>query len=378
MPDRIILKGYYGFGNLGDDILMHTCYRWMREHYPSAEILISTESKNPFYVRFLLGENVRIIHSSENVKADWIIYGGGGVFFDFSVGNWSYWMLNQFIRILGHENFQKLYRAYRSLRGTSGIKSRFRAGLGIGVGTYTPSSRKFYAQLNDLLDFDFMMVRDEVSLKHLQNLKLKFTVSIGSDLAFMVEYWKDSGWTLLPENRNNKIIGIILRDWVYDHHEAIHALLKSADQLAGKGYSVRCFSFDGSADPVFISCFSDKYPMQVWDPQKNFSFAPFMQSLSQCSFIITSRAHGAILSAGLGIPSVCLNQEPKLEQVSRMLHHSSVLINKPFIAEDITKTIEKKMIRLNDLKECVKRDVAENRTKLLRGLEAFQEFAEKY
>lgn len=377
-PTKIILKGYYGFGNLGDDILMYTSYRWLRAHYPAAEILIATESNDPNYVHHLLGENVRIIRNNQNVKADWIIHGGGGVFFDFLKGGSFYLWLNQIIEIIGHQNFKRIYRLYRSWRGTAGIRSRFRAGLGIGMGTYTPSSAKFYVQLNDLLDFGFMMVREEASLTHLKKLKVKFPISVGSDLAFLNEYWKAPHLNNKPEHRANKTVGIIIRDWGYDQHEAIHVMSEVTNQLIDTGYRVEFFSFDRSADPVFINSFSGKYPMHIWEPRQRSSFISFLQTLNQCSIVITNRAHGAILSAGLNIPAICLKQEPKLEQVSQMLRNSSALIEKPFVADNIINTVEKKLNQLDDLPVLVKKDVASNRAKVLDGLNAFIKIAEHY
>ena len=65
--------------------------------------------------------------------------------------------------------------------------------------------------------------------------------------------------------------------------------------------------------------------MTIWDPQQ-IKIENYLSELSECSIMVTSRAHGAIVSACLGIPSVCLAIEPKLEKVHKMLKNSSRLI----------------------------------------------------
>ena len=79
---KILIKGFYGFGNFGDDILMLTTHSIVKEIFPLAEIFIGSESKNPGYIhKYLPG--IKIVNSSENLKVDWIIHGGGGVFLRF-------------------------------------------------------------------------------------------------------------------------------------------------------------------------------------------------------------------------------------------------------------------------------------------------------
>src|SRR3990170_7556134 len=124
--NKIILKGFYGFGNLGDDILMLTTYKIIKEIFPTAEILISTESKNPEYIHNYF-PGIKIINSSENIKVDWVIHGGGGVFFDFTEHGLNYRLLNNVIKIIGYDSYRKVHRLYQSLKGQTFTKQKARA-----------------------------------------------------------------------------------------------------------------------------------------------------------------------------------------------------------------------------------------------------------
>ena len=50
---RIILKGYYGFGNLGDDILFMVICRFLKETLPDCLLYVATASKRGAYLHAL-------------------------------------------------------------------------------------------------------------------------------------------------------------------------------------------------------------------------------------------------------------------------------------------------------------------------------------
>ena len=134
---KIILKGYYGFGNFGDDILMITTYWLHKDIFPTDQIIICSENPDVQYIELLCEKSVQVVNSNSGLHGDWIIHGGGGVFFDFNEGPRNYYWLNQLITFIGYASFRKTYNFIKSLRGSKSIEAKFRAGLGIGVGTYT-------------------------------------------------------------------------------------------------------------------------------------------------------------------------------------------------------------------------------------------------
>jgi polysaccharide pyruvyl transferase WcaK-like protein len=371
MPTSIIIKGYYGFGNLGDDILMLCAYGWLRENFPQSKIKICTDGNQASYIPKLISPSIEIIQNHKNVKADWIVYGGGGVFFDFKDGGFKYKVLNTFIMLLGLRRFQKIYKKYRSLRGTRGAQANLRAGLGLGVGTYTPSSKRLYADISELLDFKFLLVRDEESVMHANKLNVKCPILVSSDLAFMDRYWKPDDF---PKNQGRKI-GFVLRDWIYDNNSYFSIIKEVADHLILNEIEVQFFSFDRFSDKAYLLHFSS-YGILSWDPHHQ-TAKSFLEKLNACSLVVTSRAHGAILPACLNIPAICLEIEPKLKHVAKLLKHSALLVSKPFDKDKLIDIILSRIQVLDLLKDATEFDKEINAKQMAVGLSAFKQFTEQ-
>ena len=97
---KIILKGYYGFGNFGDDILMVTTYWLLKDIFPSDQIIVCSENPGAQYIELLCEKSVPVVNSNSGLHADWIVHGGGGVFFDFNEGTSKLFLAESVNKIL--------------------------------------------------------------------------------------------------------------------------------------------------------------------------------------------------------------------------------------------------------------------------------------
>ena len=165
---KAALIGYYGFKNLGDELLLKASLDMLvRAGIKPSEILILTNSNSPSAVsepkaisRWSLSNLIKAFMNCER-----LIFGGGGIFQDStSVKSciW-YWAVIKLAKILG----VKVYA------------------LGQSIGPLNTLTGKLFAK-NALKDLKILHVRDEPSLIYADKFKLNNIIH-GSDLALSLD-----------------------------------------------------------------------------------------------------------------------------------------------------------------------------------------------
>lgn len=318
MTRTVLMEGYYGRGNFGDDVLMAVTYGVLRKAMPDATIALVIGDHQRDYASTML-PGITIQRPDRHAHYDMIVHGGGGVFFDFKTYSALYQALESLIRAVGFRTFLLLEKLSRNLSGKYRFTTDTRIGMGIGVGSFSPGSPRMLRSLPILADFKALWVRDEQSIEQLAQYHSILSTEIihGSDLAFLTEHWMPPiTKTASPRPR----LGVALRDWPGMNYAAIEAILK---QLSAD-YDLTGFIFDAANDRE-IARILTPYTTHVWQPE-HMNIADFAAQIAAQDILLTSRAHGAICGACLGVPSVVVNIEAKMEQVHAMLPNTTALV----------------------------------------------------
>lgn len=337
-PD-VVLVGYYGRGNFGDDVLMAVAHRIARDIFPDAPIGIRLGS-DVLYPSRLLGENITYVPFGTRDQHRLVIHGGGGTFFDFAQHSIGERCVNAALLVGGVSTFVRAEGILRNLLKKNRMSAHMRIGLGIGVGTFTAGSRKLLEALPLLMDFDGLWVRDPGSKENLDRLTVSTPVTLGSDLAFLSEGWCPR--ELLLQSRPSRLgrlkVGVILRDWPVGSGAGFADAFRSVIEELSAQYDLALISFDPVTDAGTLRALKD-IPQIVWRPE-SMNLAMFAEELSGHDVLLTSRAHGAICGACLGRPSVILEIEPKLAAVNAMLPRATRLVRPDSDSKTVARAIE--------------------------------------
>ena len=300
----------------------------LKQVYPDAMITVysnnsinNSDSKSPegynLYIKELLGEDIQIIDWTYKGHFDLIFHGGGGIYFDKLQG--KNLLLNKLLNVIPVRWISLIDNVTRIvLNKKKNISCTNRLGVGIGIGHYTNDSNLYYNHLAEIGSFNQLIVRDEFSKKFLDNHKLnRNKISLSTDLAFL-NYWRPPA---VKEHVEIERIGIIVKNALQE--SLVAEIFKFHDYLLSKGKEITFYSFDENYDSECRDVYS-KYKFEQYIPSR---YTSFLDKLDNEDLLVTTRAHGAIIGACLGIPSLILNLEVKLLEVSNMLKNSTILIS---------------------------------------------------
>ena len=347
MP-TVILRGYYGFGNLGDDILLMVTAKWIKGILPGSKLVVCTAGGFGSYIQQLTDGMVDQVSPLEaQPPADLVVHGGGGTYFDFDSGGAHFRIFNRLVDAITPSRWRSLMNLGKMMRGKFEYLGSPRIALGIGVGQFTKDSKKYYNKIAELAGFDLIVVRDSTSYSNLSRKNLKAEIWKSTDLAFLSQYWLDRN--KMRVDTNGKKIGLIVRPWKWKRRY-LETVLQCANELESSEYSVTVFFFEKPLDQSIAPMFK-KFDQYYWDPHGDLN--GFLEILSEQNLCITSRAHGVLIAAALGIPSVCLGIEPKLHTFHKLLPNASVYQECPL---QLAKLLEKVESAINIPGEVVAQD----------------------
>ena len=360
----VVLVGYYGRGNFGDDVLMVVAYALARQMLPGARIAlrIGTPATSPARPP---APGVARLPFGTRDRHRLVLHGGGGSFFDFAPHRLLDRATNAVLMVRGAAAFVRLDKNLRRLVGRPRMSARTRLGFGLGIGTFTAGSPKLREVLPVLADFDALWLRDTESVINLSRLGVALPVVCGSDLAFLWGHWCPAELALAPPPARSARprVGVILRDWPVGSGAAFAQRIAPVLERLSVRFELTLISLDLATDAGTLSALA-AFSRVVWAPDR-MGIPEFMEKIALQDVLLTARAHGAICGACVGRASVILEIEPKLRAVHTMLPSATRLVPPPYDPETVIAQLEEALAITSD---CIAADVLRNRTEAERAL----------
>lgn len=306
----IILSGYYGFDNLGDDAMLLGIIDSLKEYNPYLKILIL--SQNPMQTKLRFGHNsinrLNIMKILLGMKKSRLFINGGGNLIQDNTSTRS------LLYYLGTIWLAKSF----------GMKVMI---YGNGIG---PLNKEFDQKLSSMIlnKVDVITLREEISNFVLKNIHVtKPKISITADPAFTLDIDSDivSKNILFEEAipATSQLVGYCIRKWPEDGHAA-EELAKIADYVSDKYNTKPIFipmhhPFDIEAANLIVSKMKNK----AYVISNKYSVSEIMQLISKLDLLIGMRLHSLIFAVKVGVPVIGISYEPKVDGFLNLIGQKS-------------------------------------------------------
>lgn len=304
---RILISGYYGFDNLGDDTVLFGILSAIRKLRPHTDIAVL--SNQPKRTEELFGISAfdrwsMPVIVRELSRSDLLVMGGGSLLQDVSSPR-------SVIYYLGIVALAKLL----------GKPVVFYA-QGFGPINRLLSKRLIRLIVNRV---DLITVRDDKSHDDLKRLGVvKPPIHVTADPALSIDthlFPKEDGARILNEfgvsrtssEGNKPIAGIAIRNW-NTSHPYLEILAHACDNLVRRGWQVVFIPMQYPGD-VGVS---EKVAAMMQEPSvllnRQFTFRDISSIIANMDMIVGMRLHSLILAALYEVPFVPLSYDPKIDR----------------------------------------------------------------
>lgn len=333
---NIVISGWYGVDNAGDDAILQQFIAEIITHSPAN---ITVLSQHPDRVNVMFGSNRvnaifhhRIFCSSAPAnfikgilgpyvkrikKADLFVLGGGGLLRD----NTS---LRNLCRLLDEILLAKLF-------------GKFVAFYAIGVGPFTTRFGTWLIK-QAAKRCDLITVREEKSKRLLEQIGIESDrIYVVADPAFLLDSFPPKDEDLLRAVRTNSFVGLFpALGFINDGKDLSHVphLAAALDELYER-HKLRFMALPmryvaGEIDDIHVANLikqAMKHPFALEVYEHYLAPSELKWMTGQFAFNITIRLHAMIFSFGMETPVVAINYEPKVANIISSFGLEDYLVN---------------------------------------------------
>ncbi|TWI59933.1 polysaccharide pyruvyl transferase CsaB [Halalkalibacter nanhaiisediminis] len=293
---RLVLSGYYGFNNVGDEAILYSIISALREANSAVHITVLSndpeKTAKEYGVeavnRWKLKEVARVIRS-----ADGVISGGGSLLQD-KTGNRSVIYYSGIMWIA--KLFRKPYFVYAQ-----------------GIGPLS-GSRNQQIVRRTLEGSKLLTVRDQESKELLEQIGIKKTAELVPDPVL--------GFVLRADDKGERIVSspyvaVSVRDWPSEI-DYKKKLASSLDEIARDGYAIVFIPMHGEHDAKSSAETADLMKEKAIIAPHDGSIMQKVKWIAESELLIGMRLHALIFAAVGDTPFVALSYDPKIDSFAKL------------------------------------------------------------
>lgn len=336
----IVISGYYGLGNSGDEALLKSIVDDLKSIEP--DITITALSANKKRTNLLYG--IKTVNrynffavANELRKAKLLLSGGGTLIQDAT-------STKSLLYYLGIIKLAKLFKTKVMLYAN-------------GIG---PIKDKNVSRVKKVLDkTDIITLRENDSLKEIERCKIKGPeIKITADPAFNLDCVDKAKVDKLFSQYNipneKKIIVVSVREWLYNKEDFKEQMAKSLDEISKLGYCVVLLPMQMSRDfkiSVDIASLM-KYDAVVID--KELAVEEMLALIGSAEMACGMRLHLLIFASVMDVPMIGIVYDPKIEGFMQYMNQKNYIHIENFNSEEFTKMFVECKNNLDTIKRDIK------------------------
>ena len=285
---RLLLSGYYGYGNAGDEAVLAGLAAGFRSAAPDAALTVLSGAPGETRAAHGVAAVDRYRPAAllpAIARCDLFLSGGGSLLQDVSSA---------------HSIFY--YLGVVKMAQMLGKKTMF-AAQGIGP-LILPRSRKLVAAVASKLDA--ITVRDPGSAALLREIGVsRPAIEVTADPALLLSAPN------LPKSGTS--FGVALRPW--HGQDALGSQVAAACLPSLRAQAPRLLPMQSVSDTPAAAQFAREWPRQPHPAEMCFTtdgLGPLLSIIAECDMMVGMRLHALILAAAAGVPSVALSYDPKV------------------------------------------------------------------
>lgn len=351
---RIVVAGYYGYQNSGDDAILHSICHDIRQLDVETDITVLSNqpkvTKREYNVksinRFNMGEVIDAIK-----KTDILVMGGGSLIQDLT----STRSLIYYLGLLWIANF---YRKQVMLYGN-------------GIGPIKKWYNRPLVKMT-LNKVEVITLREHLSKEILNKLKVKKPlIEITADPVFNLELDEDISTEDIYEVEripdDKPIIGVLFRSWSHEDSYT-RKMAKVCDQIIENyDYNIVFVPMKHPADLIVAFEILKRMKHKAHIIEHRYNEKKLISFLGEMDMLLSMRLHGLIYGALKLVPIIGFNYDPKVEYYAkeldipfvedmRHIHVDKIMAMIKEIEDNRDAIISKMKIRVDELKLEAKRN----------------------
>ena len=301
---KILISGYYGFYNIGDEAILKSIIEALRKEDPNIDIVVLSNdveyTKNTYKVNAINRWKLSYIYK-ELLKCDGLISGGGSLFQDVTSSR------------------SILYYTGIILLAKLAKKPIFIYAQGIGP-IEKKNNRKIVSSFFNKVDY--ITLRDEESKLLLNSIGVRKDIDIVPDpvMGFDIENYEFE----LPEHYKNDYITISIRDWKKNNSEFQKNVALTCDKIIEMGINVVFVPMHGHYDETISKQVASLMKYNSTVLSKDLTMEEKMMYIKESKLMIGMRLHALIFAATVTTPMIGISYDPKIDSYLKLIEQPSI------------------------------------------------------